>query len=173
MDGLAICLRTANITEKITLSSNEEIDILSDYTNKKKTLAKYLFHLAFENDVESWHITEKAYHALFAGTVPVYIGASEDFKILLPHPKAVIFVSDFQYNATALADYLLYLTRNETAYEEHRDWRQNFSRANYIIGKPELITRSWHCRVCDWAARTQPVLAVHNVTCSKDIRVSF
>lgn len=165
VDGLSKCLRTENITEKISLSSNEEIDIISDYQNKKQTLAKYLFHLAFENDIESWHITEKVYHALSAGTVPVYIGAAEELRTISPHPKAVIFVADFQYNATALADYLLYLIKNESAYEEHREWRKNFSRVSYNIGKPELITRSWHCRVCDWAARTQPVIAVHDIKC--------
>jgi hypothetical protein len=131
-----------------------------------------LFHLAFENDIEPWHITEKAYHALFAGTVPVYIGAAEDLKTILPHPKAAIFVADFQYNASALADYLLYLTRNESAYEEYREWRKNFSRVSYNIGKPELITRPWHCRVCDWAMRTQPVAAVHDIKCPNHTKVT-
>lgn len=105
--------------------------------------------------------------------MPVYLGPAEDFKQLVPHPKAVIFVADFDYNVTALGGYLTALSGNETAYEEHRHWRTTFSREPYVVGKPALITRSWHCRVCDWAARTQPNERLHQpdntFTCSRSI----
>ena len=61
--------------------------------------------------------------------------------------------ADFDYNTTALAAYLTELSLNETAYEEHRLWRKTFSRNTYIVGKPEFIRQSWHCRVCKWASR--------------------
>ena len=156
VDGLATCLKTLNIPEGVTLHVKEDIDQISNYATKKAALGQYLFHLAFENDIESWHITEKAYHAMHAGTVPVYLGPAADFKQLLPDPKAVIFVADFDYNTTALAAYLTELSHNETAYEEHRLWRKTFNRNTYIVGKPEFIRQSWHCRVCKWAITTQP-----------------
>ena len=162
VDGVAKCFRTKDLPPNLYLTMDEDTDILVDYKHKKTILSKYLFHLAFENDVEPWHITEKAYHAMMAGTVPVYIGPSEDFKVILPHPKAVIFVADFLYNTSALAEYLNYLSTNETAYEEHRLWRHNFSREVYNLNKPELVTRSWHCRVCDWATKTKPIASLHD-----------
>ena len=158
VDGLATCLKTLSIPEGITLNVKEDVDQNTNYATKKAALGRYLFHLAFENDIESWHITEKAYHAMHAGTVPIYLGPSEDFKLLLPHPKAVIFVADFDYNMTTLAAYLMELSHNETAYEEHRLWRKTFSRSTYIVGKPDFIRRSWHCRVCEWAMTTRPTI---------------
>ena len=61
------------------------------------------------------------------GTVPIYLGDAPQFKSLLPHPKAAIFIADYNDNMTALVEYLKYLTTNETAYEEHRNWRHTFS----------------------------------------------
>jgi Glycosyltransferase family 10 (fucosyltransferase) C-term len=164
VDGIGRCLHTQNIPEGVEFSVSEDQDIEEDYKHKKTVLSKYLFHLAFENDIEPWHITEKPYHALYAGTVPVYLGAAAEFKTFLPHPKSVIFVDDYHGNITALAAYLSYLSTNETAYEELREWRKTFTRAEYVRGKPELLTRSWYCRLCDWAWRAKPNPALHNVT---------
>jgi hypothetical protein len=60
---MAKCLRTGNITEKNTLFHDEATDINFDYHHKKQILASLFFDLTFENDIESWHITEKSYHA--------------------------------------------------------------------------------------------------------------
>jgi hypothetical protein len=88
---------------------------------------------------------------LIAGTVPVYLGDSDQLKKLLPDPNAAIHVSDFKDNLKGLADYLNYLTKNETAYEIHRSsWRQSFSYEKNIA-KSHLMEQSWFCRVCQWA----------------------
>ncbi len=89
--------------------------------------------------------------SLFLGSVPVYLGDAEHLKTVLPHPKAAIFVADYD-NLTLLTDYLKYLSTNATAYEEHHEWRKEFQYDKNIEGKP-LMMRSWQCRVCDWAAR--------------------
>jgi hypothetical protein len=70
---------------------------------------------------------------LSVGTVPVYLGDSAHLRTLLPHPSAAIFVSDFDNNITALADYLKYLRDNEAAYEVHRLWRKNFTSTKEIM----------------------------------------
>lgn len=54
------------------------------------------------------------------GTVPVYLGDSTHLKSLLPHPNAAIFVYDYNNNYESLANYLKYLMKNQSAYEEHR-----------------------------------------------------
>jgi len=101
-------------------------------------------------------VTEKPFDALVSGTVPVYLGDSAHLKSLLPDDKAAIHISDFHGNITALAEYLTYLTTNETAYEEHRAWRKAFSYEKNIANKP-LLQKSWFCRVCEWAAQTAPL----------------
>jgi hypothetical protein len=83
------------------------------------------------------------------GIVPVYLGDADHLKSLLPHPKAAIFVADFP-DIPALATYLSYLMTNETAYEEHREWRKSFNPTAHRRGKALLETR-WTCRVCQWA----------------------
>lgn len=164
VDGLGPCLKTENISESIIVNIDENTDIISDYHEKKQILSRYLFHLAIENDIEPGHITEKVYHALISGSVPIYLGGDEDMKKFSPDPLAVIFVSDYE-NISMLVDYLKYLISNETAYERHRAWRKTFNRTTYNIGKPSHITDSWHCNVCKWAVRTQPKHKVHSIRC--------
>jgi hypothetical protein len=71
-------------------------------------------------------------------------------KAYLPDPKAAIFVSDFK-STQELAHYLKFLLQNESAYEEHRRWRKEFQYSTYLLEKP-LFEKSWHCRICEWAA---------------------
>lgn len=90
----------------------------------------------------------------YVGTVPIFLGDAAHLKTLIPHPKSVIFMADYNDNVTALVDYLKYLVSNETAYEEHRNWRKDFSYQQNIKDKP-LLEHSWHCRICQWALSAQ------------------
>ena len=65
--------------------------------------------------------------------MPVYWGDADHLRALLPDPKAAIFVSDYKGNMQKLADYLTYLSTNETAYEVHRNWRKSFNSLKYAI----------------------------------------
>ena len=121
-----------------------------DMVVKKRAIGRFMFNMAFENSIEDGYVTEKPFDALISGTVPVYLGDAAHLKKLLPHPKAAIFIADYNGDMQALANYLTYLTRNETAYEEHRAWRRNFSYAENIKDKP-LLQKPWECRVCEWA----------------------
>ena len=90
--------------------------------------------------------------------MPVYLGDAAQLRSLLPHPKAAIFVHDYNGDYDKLVQYLNYLTTNETAYEEHRNWRHTFTYQKNIANKP-ILQNSWFCRVCQWA-----VTAVANST---------
>jgi len=69
---------------------------------------------------------------------------------MLPNPNAAIFVDDFGQDIDKLASYLEYLTLNVTAYEEHRSgWRKSFEPGDLN----PLVSTSWPCRLCEWAAR--------------------
>lgn len=46
-------------------------------SNKLTTLAGYRFALCFENAAHPGYVTEKLFDAMFAGTVPVYLGAPD------------------------------------------------------------------------------------------------
>jgi hypothetical protein len=119
IEGLSKCMKTLN-PEGIYLPKTP--DTALNLLIKKDVIAKFMFNMAFENSIEDGYVTEKPFDALMAGTVPVYLGDATHLKALLPHPKAAIFVADYKGDYKALANYLNYLSNNESAYEEHRAW---------------------------------------------------
>ena len=148
VDGLGRCLRSPTGPEGITLPKTR--DTRYNLLLKRDAISKYMFNMAFENSIEAGYVTEKPFDALVSSTVPIYLGDSRHLKSLLPHPKAAILISDFGGNVTRLITYLEYLMVNETAYEEHRAWRKDYSPAQHSLESP-LLEASWTCRVCQWA----------------------
>eukprot|EP01039_Chlorochromonas_danica_P006314 gene6314-6963_t len=149
VDGLGRCMHTPTGPEGYTLPRSR--DTRYNLHLKRQVIGRYMFNLAFENSIEDGYVTEKPFDALQSGTVPIYLGDPNQLKALLPHPKAAIFVADYPDRAS-LVQYLQLLVENETAYEEHRAWRKDFSYSTNLIGKP-LLEKNWYCRVCQWAAR--------------------
>lgn len=104
------------------LPEDEERRWPRNWGAKIATLSTYYFALAFENgEFEHW-VTEKMPQAIYAGTVPVYWGAP-DVQHFAPGPHSVIRTADFA-SPRELAAYLVYLTKNSTAYEEYFAWKQ-------------------------------------------------
>jgi hypothetical protein len=64
----------------------------------------YRFCFAFENSDEIGYVSEKFFHALASGCLPVYMGAS-DVDLYLPTRNAIIHANDFS-DAAALGRYL-------------------------------------------------------------------
>jgi hypothetical protein len=87
----------------------------------------YLFYLAFENSECDQYITEKPWRALQLGNVPVVLGglSPAEYTEFLP-PRSFIHIDDFD-SIERLADYLLYLQGNATAYNEYHAWRQYYA----------------------------------------------
>lgn len=90
-------------------------------------LQPYFFYLSFENSRCKDYISEKFYNVLFTkAAVPVVFGPSKsDYQSVAP-PHSFIHVSDFD-NAKLLADYLHFLTQNQTAYLEYFQWTRKFN----------------------------------------------
>merc|ERR1711918_136919 len=91
------------------------------HQNKMDNIRSSAFTLAFESvQADDW-VTEKVYHALAVGSVPVYYGASniEDF---LPCRHCIINANRYEDNHLLLAKRLKYLLKNGTAYDEYLSW---------------------------------------------------
>lgn len=86
-----------------------------------KVLPRYKFYLAFENSLATDYVTEKLFHALSVGTVPVYCGAG-NVREFLPAENAAINVADFE-GPEDLAAYLTHLDQDDEAYGAHLAWR--------------------------------------------------
>ena len=75
--------------------------------DKIAILSNYKFHLAWENQYEAEYVTEKVYHSLLAGSIPIYVGPL-DITRLVP-PDSIIDARNFAFNMSLLADYLNHL----------------------------------------------------------------
>ncbi|VDP52817.1 unnamed protein product [Schistosoma mattheei] len=96
----------------------------------------YKFYLSFENSLCSWYITEKLYknalksmsdglsYFLYISRndiLPIVMGASiEEYQRVAP-PYSFIHVDQFE-SPGKLAEYLKYLDKNDTAYNEYFAW---------------------------------------------------
>jgi hypothetical protein len=76
--------------------------------SKSETLGQYTFAICFENMILKGWITEKIFDCFFAGTIPVYWGAS-DIQEHIP-PECFIDMRQFS-NYDELKDYLKLLSQ--------------------------------------------------------------
>lgn len=113
IDSFGGCVHNAEVPSEYKSSSRDQ--------TKQKTISHYKFTLAFENSDDDDYITEKLYQPLRYGSVPVFRGCKnvEDFA----PPHSVIDANKFE-SAQALAEYLNYLDRNDTAYNEYLHWKK-------------------------------------------------
>ncbi len=107
--------------------------------NCLKTLRRYKFYLAFENANCVDYITEKYWFTpLQNNIVPVVLGGGNYSDRNLAVPGSFINVMDFK-TVKDLADYLLMLDKNDTAYNEYFSWKKRY----YLDEAP-----SWMCKMC-------------------------
>ena len=123
IDSLGKCLRNAEITGFVTDGWNA-----GGWDSIMSILPRYKFYLAFENSITADYVTERVFHALASGVVPVYLGAP-NVRNFMPHDDAVIDTADFS-GPRELGNYLCHLDANDAAYAKHLRWKQDgFSKA--------------------------------------------
>ena len=106
----------------------------------KKLLRPYFFYLSFENTRCNDYISEKFYNVLATkNAIPIVFGPpKENYENIAP-PYSFIHIEDFK-NAKDLANYLLYLSKNITAYSEYFWWSKYY--------KVESVNRA--CETCEF-----------------------
>jgi hypothetical protein len=82
--------------------------------NSKGAFKDYRFGLVMENKKSDGYITEKIVNAYLSGTVPIWYGTSEIFDVI--NERAFVFY-DIENPQPAL-DRIIYLEKNQTAYDE-------------------------------------------------------
>ncbi|KAF2360504.1 Fucosyltransferase N-terminal [Trinorchestia longiramus] len=108
--------------------------------------AKYKFYFAFENSLCDQYVTEKFFGAARFDILPVVYGLGEYEQLAPPH--SYINVLDFP-SIRHLAEHLLYLDKNDTAYSEYFRWKARFKAEMRYKTKvtPEYKEISW-CQLC-------------------------
>lgn len=94
-----------------------------DYNGAKTAVVStYKFTMSFENSETDDYVTEKLFGVLVAGSVPLYHGAPNGKKFG-PSEKSMLFANDFG-TPEKMAEHILYLDGNDTAYEEYLAWKK-------------------------------------------------
>ena len=107
----------------------------------KECLKKYKFYLSFENALCKDYITEKYWaHLGDEKVVPVVMGGANYTELAIP--GSYINVMDFK-TVKQLGEYLLYLDKNNTAYNEYFSWR-----LKYKVSINHIDTSL--CSICKW-----------------------
>ena len=114
--------------------------------------ADYKFYLSFENSLCDEYITEKLYRILELDVVPVVLGFS-NYSRILP-PRSFIDVRDFE-SPKAPAKYLLLLDRNDSAYNEYFQWKEQYKCIKSVL----LVG----CRLCEYALRERHRIQTRDV----------
>jgi alpha-1,3-fucosyltransferase 10 len=109
------------------------------------TFARYKFTLALENSIAPDYVTEKLFEPLMAGSVPVYLGAS-NADDLAPGDRCFIDASHFDAPGS-LAAHLNRLDRDDAAYAEYHAWRSRGLRPQFRA-LLESLRESVFCRLC-------------------------
>ena len=117
--------------------------------NQKQAHASgHMFLFAAENSISPYYHTEKVFHGLMAGSIPIYIGA-DTIDDYVPD-DSIIKVSDF-LSIKELADYMINVSTNQTLYEKHLAWRTrplpDKVTEKLIIGS-RFGGDTWKCEIC-------------------------
>jgi len=91
------------------------------FETKLDTIRSYKFSLACENAIAQDYVTEKFFHPLIVGSVPVYLGAP-NVEAFAPGENCFINAADWASPA-ALARHLLEIATDDTAYAGLLDWK--------------------------------------------------
>uniref|UniRef100_A0A0R3RZA6 Fucosyltransferase n=1 Tax=Elaeophora elaphi TaxID=1147741 RepID=A0A0R3RZA6_9BILA len=97
--------------------------------------ARHRFYLAFENSICRDYITEKLFKCLIWLIVPVVLKKSI-YEDVLP-PGSFIAADDFT-SPRELAEYLQYLSINNTAYLSYLKWTKYYQKIKYVSNYCEL-----------------------------------
>nr|CAD2181016.1 unnamed protein product [Meloidogyne enterolobii] len=89
-----------------------------------------MFYLAFENSVCKNYITEKFWYLKHL-IVPIVLSRRVFKKTKIPD-NVYIAVDDYN-NVEELAEYLLYLQRNRTAYLKYFEWTKTYRKTTYRL----------------------------------------
>nr|XP_045620426.1 alpha-(1,3)-fucosyltransferase C-like isoform X2 [Procambarus clarkii] len=103
--------------------------------------ADYKFYFSFENSLCRDYATEKFFNMLGLDVVPVVYGFG-NYSVQAP-PHSYIDALSFP-TAKALADYLIYLHKNDTAYNEYFRWK----RFHWLVDHWAKVAKPY-CDLCE------------------------
>ncbi len=143
---------------KIQNSANRNLKDRGTYNWEAGKLAlssDYLFTIAFENSLTYDYITEKLWHPLVVGSIPIYLGAPNIEDWLPCETDCIIDLRKFPKPEDA-ASYIKTVAMNKTLYQSYHQWRNeplNKQFQNMINYFDRIKDYSLDCILCDMSYR--------------------
>eukprot|EP00243_Klebsormidium_subtile_P002429 TRINITY_DN14810_c0_g1_i2.p1 TRINITY_DN14810_c0_g1~~TRINITY_DN14810_c0_g1_i2.p1 ORF type:complete len:320 (-),score=-4.36 TRINITY_DN14810_c0_g1_i2:197-1156(-) len=135
----------------LTLSMLNPLAILEEestdrwWNQKIATARTYLFYLTFENSRWPDYVTEKLYHVLTAGSVPIVIGAP-NIADFVPSPDSYLYLNSME-DVPAVVQRMKFLMQNQSAYEAMLDWKHHEA-PNSFKAIADISSVHHTCRLC-------------------------
>lgn len=137
---------------------------MNEFGDKVADSKKHKFLFSMENKIKRDYVSEKMFQAFHAGIVPIYQGAPNVFDYA-PNGS---FIGVYPFaTPQEVTDYVGYLVKNETAYDEFFNWdfeawlRKPHTIQCLQIEAQEAIDAGW-CSTCDWVSNVFPVMKSQN-----------
>ena len=143
---------------RIQRSANRTLKDIATYRWEAGKLAlskEYLFTIAIENSLTHDYVSEKLWHPLVAGSIPIYLGAPNVHDWLPCRTHCIIDLRQFKTPKEA-ATFIKAVARNRTLYESYHQWRnepvaENFQDVlNYFA---RIRNYSLDCALCEMSHR--------------------
>lgn len=112
------------------LFNNRKLEEDEGVISKGRMMATYKFTIAFENAIAKDYVTEKFFHPLIVGSIPVYLGAP-NIEEFAPADHCYINVNDFS-SPGELADYLVRLNNDDELCQQYMKWKNEPLREDFI-----------------------------------------
>ncbi|VDM07044.1 unnamed protein product [Wuchereria bancrofti] len=118
--------------------------------------AMNFFYIAIENTICKNYVTEKYFDRYHLPSVPIVMRRKTYENIVPPH--SFIPMDDFE-SAQAMADYLISLMSNKTAYLEYFKWRRD----GWVRAYQNIGYRFHFCKLCEALLEERPAKTYENV----------
>uniref|UniRef100_A0A8C6WTY0 Fucosyltransferase n=1 Tax=Neogobius melanostomus TaxID=47308 RepID=A0A8C6WTY0_9GOBI len=122
----------------------------------KNVLSSCKFYLAFENSVHKDYITEKLFHPMSLGSVPIVLGPPRDNYMRQIPADSFIHVNDFA-SPKELAERLHHLNKDPEEYMRYFKWTKEYKVTSSWFGKEHA------CRTCDYIQKHRRSQVCHNL----------
>lgn len=126
-------------------NNQPNFNFMDDNDRLESEFSKYKFVLVMETSNLKDYVTSTLSAVFKSGSLPVYLGAP-NIDDWIPSEDSIIRVNQFSSPST-LAEYLIYLDKNEEEYNKFFQWKAQPPRAQFLKIIEDCVFQS-ECRLC-------------------------
>lgn len=144
------CMHTHDVDREFPACARQSRPNPSDDAVKLCVFRHYRFAITIENFYERGYVTEKLFHALLAGTVPIYYGHPSNSRYY-PTQNAVITLSP-RVNEEYIIQQIIVLMKNDELYDRALQWRNevlHMSSNEHFVRLHDYSLSHLVCNICD------------------------